>query len=240
MWKLWISRGIIDHCRCAREIVRFRQRLQFLSRPARPDVTLTFLTVLPARGSWQPNCHFFFRLTAVFSEFFFVVKFSGGSLFHEALGRGSNAVHWESPVSWTQTVRACGRGSWIQTPMNPDSADHALHHILSSDTRTPQRYTQHARYVHAQCGANPCTHGYAAVSVSKRAAAHFVPLLLRAMRVVPCFRSRYVHGTRSVVRVPSVSYFEEREDEELTVGEVQVTGILRRRHRVLLSRRLCR
>ena len=31
-------------------------------------------------------------------------------------------------------------------------------------------HTQHARNVHAQCGAKPCTHGYAAVSVQKRRA----------------------------------------------------------------------
>ena len=36
-----------------------------------------------------------------------------GSLFHEALGRGSNIMHWGSLVSWTQTVCACGRGLWI-------------------------------------------------------------------------------------------------------------------------------
>ena len=45
-----------------------------------------------------------------------------------------------------------------------------------------------------------------------------VALLLRALRVVPCFRSRCVHGTRSAVRVPSVSCYEGGETRSLPWG----------------------
>ena len=60
-----------------------------------------------------------------------------------------------------------------------------IHSLIHSFIHSFMSHTQHARNVHAQCGAKPCTHGYAAVSVQNVYVAYVPLFLLRLPSSLP-------------------------------------------------------
>ena len=126
-------------------------------------------------------------------------------------GELSDRTHSMSPTQKgertheTRVRRTTLTTCYTDTSGNSHSFIHSEGTLSTRGTRTHKCHLDHH------------THGCTAVSFQTCCSAPF-PLLLRALRVVPCFRSRYVHGTRSAVRVPSVSYYEGGETRSLPWG----------------------